>query len=1003
MRPVRLTLQAFGSYAREITVDFARLSLQGVFAISGPTGSGKSTLFDALVYALYGDLPGFREDGTVRSQYATDAVETRVRLEFEAHGERWAIERAPAQMVRRRRGRGEPVERKSSVVLVRVADDGTEVAASAMSRKTAVAERVDELVGLSKAQFEQVVLIPQGRFEEVLKADTKARAPLLRRLFPVDVYGRVTAGLKSIADERHAALAEATHGFDELVGRLGTSLVEALKASGEPLELGPGRLGVDDLARHLTALSAARTSLERTVAHARIEHDRAQGDLERGRQAAAAWIRWRQDVDRAMGFGPEEEADTAEARRLAQCRRVADLEGTLRSWEQATSDLDRLQRALDAQRERVARACAAVDWPEATVSVADAGMAARSAERVRCQADELQAAAAAFDLLLAGRRALEDRRRALAERRREADSRSEAIARERAALALLGEEASQLLRLSSAREGAQARVEALVAEHERSFRSEAAEREQLAALGGRDEAAATAGRAQRHLDAVRRSWRDGVAGRLAELLADGEPCPTCGAVEHPRPAQETVGASDDDELVRAEQAFERAQGLLQAAESRLAAARATVQALPGSRPASEIEAELEARQVEHARCAQAADRLPPLEDELSRRRQALESEVETLGAYARLLGRDEAIAEADRSALDRECAGYERRHGATASPGRRASGLEELAADLDSLAQLLQELENVTTVERQCRSLLGPVVAELGLQSPDGLGPWRTPLEQVEAHAAALAARADARSGVRHRIAAYESSGAPQAQPDVVRLEELAAAAQDRHLELVGRQAVMNDNAGFFLAGPALLETAAKEVNAARRAFEQARTMADRCAGAGGGATPTRLSLENWVLAEYLRRVLVQANERLATMTGGRFALQLRDEATDGRKACGLELSAFDAHTGQVRPATTLSGGETFMAALALALGLADVVSGGSNREMGALFVDEGFGSLDPQALDSVVDVLRSLEDGGRIVGVVSHVEAIHQALPIGITVRSTPCGSEAEVHYPAD
>lgn len=165
----------------------------------------------------------------------------------------------------------------------------------------------------------------------------------------------------------------------------------------------------------------------------------------------------------------------------------------------------------------------------------------------------------------------------------------------------------------------------------------------------------------------------------------------------------------------------------------------------------------------------------------------------------------------------------------------------------------------------------------------------------------------------------------------------------------------------------------------------------------------TRLSLENWVLADYLRQVLRQANVRLSAMTNGRYSLQLSEGVTDGRKQWGLELDTFDVNTGQTRPVNTLSGGETFMAALALALGLADVVSGGSNREVGALFIDEGFGSLDPQSLDAVIEVLRSLEDGGRIVGVISHVEEMNQALPNGITVSTSNSGSKAEVHYPPE
>jgi DNA repair protein SbcC/Rad50 len=288
---------------------------------------------------------------------------------------------------------------------------------------------------------------------------------------------------------------------------------------------------------------------------------------------------------------------------------------------------------------------------------------------------------------------------------------------------------------------------------------------------------------------------------------------------------------------------------------------------------------------------------------------------------------------------------------------------------------------------------------------------WVIDAAELETRVAALEGRRSRREEVRRRIAAYEAragacgageSGA-SARPDVESLEALARAVSSEHVALVERRAVLADRVAVLVEGPGELARAAAAADLARRSLERAKTVADRCAGLGGGPDSVRLSLENWVLADYLRQVLVQANERLDTMTDGRFALELCDGVTDGRKPWGLDLAVFDANTGQVRPATTLSGGETFLAALALALGLADVVSSGSNREVGALFVDEGFGSLDPQALDAVIDVLRSLEDGGRVVGVISHVRELQQALPCGVTVEPSAGGSLATVHYPPD
>ena len=211
----------------------------------------------------------------------------------------------------------------------------------------------------------------------------------------------------------------------------------------------------------------------------------------------------------------------------------------------------------------------------------------------------------------------------------------------------------------------------------------------------------------------------------------------------------------------------------------------------------------------------------------------------------------------------------------------------------------------------------------------------------------------------------------------------------------------MTSRVGAIDAAMTELALGTEAIAASLTAKEEADTLAGMCAGLGSGPDATRLSLKNWVLAYYLRQVLAHANRRLHTMTNGRYALDLSGEQVDGRRPWGLDISALDAETGQSRPATTLSGGETFMAALALALGLADVVSAGSNYSIGALFVDEGFGSLDGDSLDTVIEVLRSLQDGGRMVGVISHVQELKDALPNGITIVPTIRGSAADIHYP--
>jgi exonuclease SbcC len=317
------------------------------------------------------------------------------------------------------------------------------------------------------------------------------------------------------------------------------------------------------------------------------------------------------------------------------------------------------------------------------------------------------------------------------------------------------------------------------------------------------------------------------------------------------------------------------------------------------------------------------------------------------------------------------------------------------------LAASLQASESSTATLAQSLGMLGPTLVEWEIEDPAALDELMRPTEQIEDEARALERRAVLRREVEERIIRYDTADGPAERPDAAPLLDAERIACDRLDDLVGRVAVVMSRIESIAAARHQLATRSGLIEVARRQKEEAETLASACAGLGGGPTGTKVSLENWVLAYYLRQVLAQANLRLDTMTSGRYALELNREYTDGRKPWGLDLSVLDAETGQSRPATTLSGGETFMAALSLALGLADVVSAGSNYSIGALFVDEGFGSLDGESLDTVIDVLRSLQDGGRMVGVISHVQDLKDALPNGITIGSTNHGSVAMIHYP--
>jgi exonuclease SbcC len=1038
MKPLRLSLRAFGSYAGTFSVDFSRLGRHGIFAITGPTGAGKSTIFDALVYALYDDLPGFRENGNIRSQFADPATETAVQLDFEVHGRSWRIERAPTQHVAGRRGRGATAERKSRVSLSRLEGDGAVVAGTTVVRKPEVRRAVEELVGLSKEQFEQVVLIPQGKFEEVLKADTGRRAPLLRRLFAVETYGQVTEALKTIAATRQAAYEDATRAEAALRSRVRdvllavaaevpASLREGACAGASLWSLPDDGCSPDELDGYVDEVVRLRLALDGHVGEASAAAGAARDALGSAREAAARWERWQEDLRAAGTFADDEAADAREASTLETARRLGDLRGALERWREATERRLAADAAWEGRREEAARAW--VDGYDRGCLLDDAPAAAPRglARRVGADAARLSAEAARYDRLAATAAALETRSADLADREAGLAARLERLGEEEAALS---ERAAQVAALEEEAAGAE-RVEREADALELERRA-AARRAELVAetgtLGTRLDAARSAAEGSRgRLAAVRAGWRDGLAGRLARLLVEGEPCPTCGALEHPVPAPvHEVAGVDDAVLAEAERACERAEEAWRAAERHAGEAVGELAGLPPTRPLDLVEAELGATRTRLGAVRAAGVRAGRLSADLDRRRADVEAERREAGGERRDLDLEQAALAAARATFAEARTDFVADHGDFSSPRGLAAARAELATRLEALADSAAARGDARLAADTCDAVLRPVLSELGLEDPADLFGLALEPADLAARAGALDARRALRVEVRARLARYEAGGGLLERPEVRPFEEANERAERAHRDLLGRQAVVASLAREVAGAPALLEAAAKELAAARRALEEARTVAALCAGTSpagvtgaggpvaasqpaghggerrrGRATPVRISLENWVLADYLRQVLALANVRLESMTNGRYSLRLSDGVTDGRKPWGLDLSAFDVHTGQVRPATTLSGGETFMAALALALGLADVVSGGSNRHIGALFVDEGFGSLDAQALDAVIDVLRSLEDGGRVVGVISHVDDVQQALPTGISVRPSVRGSVAEVHYP--
>jgi exonuclease SbcC len=978
MRLHRLSFGAVGPFAAAYDLDLDRVAAGGLFLLEGPTGAGKSTVLDAITFALYGSVAG-RSSSKERlhTDFAT-AVEPFVELELSVGGVRHRVRRSPSYSRPKRDGSGTtPVQ--ASVRLWRTTPGGEQLVSSRV--READDEIRDLLGGLSRDQFCQVVVLPQGEFASFLRADADERRDVLQRLFATDHYQAVE---RTLVEMRHDA-ARQVERADTVVRDALAALVEA--SADHDLDVGALLLQADDARR--TRLDLAEDVLRELADRAEVQERAASA---RRTSALAA-----HDV-------------LAERARLAEVRRNAE----------ALRDL------LADRDEQVALAAATLDAATRAAGVgALVGAVERAAQTVRQRRAELvevaphldpddlpadlDAAVASARVAIAALEPLADVEAGLTLRRAEL-----AAVRERVGeLDRRGEQLSDVVAAQPARlEAARADFtseSALAATHPDVVVALAAGRARLAGFRALPQAHAAVAAAHAelrsaidHAQAARDRQQELVAARLrgmaaelaSSLVPDG-PCPVCGSAEHPTPAMAQGDRVDDDDLVNAEAAWQGAHAARAAATGVLAEARAALDSLSAAAgeqdPAPYVDS-----LVHRERAARTAlGRLDGLTASIA----ALEADLVMRREEAVALGLERAALEERAGALVAACAAddavlAEARAGAPSI----AVALAELRRVLDSAlraAAAAQALQEATRALATSARLADDAARAAGfLDSLDAASAVRDDDSLARARAA-VRAHEQAWAGVRSALSDPDIASADTDLPD---LEPTRAAVAEADTERDAAHVVAvaaRQRVSRVRSCRAVLDHAVAATSQVRAATRPVVRVADAATGQSS-VNPRRMTLSTYVLRERFDSVVVAASRRLELMSSGRFVLE-RDETPSGNRKAGLGLTVLDQWTGARRDTRTLSGGESFYASLALALGLADVVRdevGGVELE--TLFIDEGFGSLDPDALESVLDVIDTLRDGGRVVGIVSHVAELKERVPDRIEVRRRADGSSA-------
>lgn len=998
MRILELEVEAFGPFRDRQVVDFAAAAHAGLLLIAGRTGAGKSSLLDAISFALYGSVPRYDgQVGRVRSDHAAPGQPTRVRLDFEMGGTRYRVERQPEWQRPKQRGAGTTLQKPEARLWAwneAAGDDGSGDWEGLAARPADVGPELHRILGLSHEQFLQVVLLAQGGFQRFLHAYDQERQTTLRTLFRTERFADVERALV----ERRGALGERVGQAQARV----TAFLEQAEAGAA--EAGAAEAeNVSPAAPSGTAPSGtvpSGTSARREAVAASVERDR----------AAAAQLR--ADAREAAGLAERADVIARESRRVAEAQRrlreararAAELEGRrqavdedrarLRAAERAERALDRVRRAEQwAERSASAGTTHAEHRERLAAALAVAGReSGTAASELRDDVSGTLALLESAQQDEAGLPGLERECTGLEERietLRRDHERSEQRAGALPGLVSAAHESRDEAGRLAASRGELERV------RERTSRvREAARRlpqleEQLvsaqkesAKLSG---AAATAAAAVRDLLTRRLG---GMAGELAAELEAGEPCSVCGSREHPAPAphddpvEPEAIAHAEQESARAHAALERARNAERDAEHALVETRTIADG------ATLAEAEERAAEAETALAA--ASRAESDLDGLRTRASELEAELSGAAEHTRRLAQEIADAERElvqaRERRDRRAEAVREARGGFESIAARISAERGLRSAIDAVHESEAELRSAEAAAREAASERDAILRDLGFADADA----------VRASAMPSGERQALESGVAEFDAARERNAGVLADPamrdlpdEPVPLEAHEAAlaeARDSAQRAETAAATAEQRVRARAAALDRLDEAIAEGSEGEAELLRLRRLADTVQGKEPNTR--RMRLEVFVLAARLEAIVAAANRRLQRMVGGRYTLEHDDDVRSRGRQSGLGLRVMDEYTGRARSAASLSGGETFLASLSLALGLADVVTAESGGiTLDTLFVDEGFGSLDPDALDQAMATLDGLREGGRTVALISHVTEMQERIPAKLEV----------------
>ncbi|MBQ1501116.1 MAG: SMC family ATPase [Firmicutes bacterium] len=1033
MRPLQLTICAFGPFAEKTIIDLAAFGNGGLFLISGDTGAGKTTIFDAITFALYGrSSGGIRTGGMLRSDFAPPSAETYVELSFAYGGKNYTVCRNPEYQRPKKRGDGFTTRPAEATLTM---PDG-----EVITTVKRVNEKIEEIIGLTVEQYTQIAMIAQGDFRRLIHAETKERSEIFRKIFDTSLYSRFQEELKqetsALADKYKACKQELGFAANRLDcpdshgenGRL-RELQQAAEPTEELMPLAERLIAADEEAQDRCREEKARINDKISELDRRLTINEERRAQEQKRQEAAAELA-------ALQAEADEWQEKRE--RLMLAEKAARLNTQAQLLARQRTDEDQLRRAIGELSRQTER-------DEERLQALEAGLqAAKERENER---EALRKAIHALESSMDDYKTLTATKNELAKKEGDLEKYQDAlteIARDIETLRKdLEQETSLQEKLTGDRLLLEKRTAALAAarreEQDAKNDSDALEKvtrdkEALAAKQQELQAAKDVfDRAEQRYKALFNAFLNSQAGLLAEELSEGEPCPVCGATHHPAPAVKTAESCDKDQVDAAEKEMENARAAAenisakaQELNSRIALNENELLKKCGVSDPNGLPTLIGQRLREAEAAAQtAADEAAALsgtEEDLAACGKRLAKVKEDLhtAEERREKGRT-VVSETEKRRQKLAAAADVLSQQLTYADQKAATAaLAEKRGELKRSEELLQKAEDAfRKAEREHDS----AVSTLQEKRRNHQAAAEVLAEMEPAFAAALAAEGFADEAARQAslLADGETDALRQSINDYDRRQTALAALLEKLPEAADTDDSEELTAQIDEAAAALADWEKKDKLLYSRLASNRDALADlrrlwpqlRSAGSeyarmqdlyltAAGQLPgkRRLAFERYIQAAYFDRIIIAANKRLAVMTDSQFVLERRKES-GGAGQMGLDLDVLDNWTGKLRDVRTLSGGESFKAALAMALGLSDVIqqyAGGVKLD--AMFIDEGFGALDGDSLEKAIAVLEQLSGEDRLVGIISHVEELSQRIDKKLIVSKTDKGSSVRPEY---